>query len=176
VSHRHTRKYLLALLVGASALTAGCYDSEFPATEDAGASGGTFGTGGAGGGDGTGGAAGGDAAGGGAGGGCDAPAPDDWQIDLTYSPSHLHPGVVATLNFAVSVAGEPGEGLSARVRYGLVGTTQRPSFPLKAGDVAGTYTGVRVLPDAGVYELFFEFTPCDEMVSRRFTLNIEGHP
>jgi hypothetical protein len=162
----------LALALGVTALTAGCYDSEFPATEDAGA-GGSLGAGGNGaGGDSPGGAGGGD----GTGGSCDAPAAEDWRVELTYSPSHLHPGVVATMNFAVSVAGEPGEGLTARVRYGLVGTTQRQSFPVKAGDVAGTYTGVRVLPDAGVYELFFEFTPCDERVSRRFTLNIEGHP
>lgn len=174
MSHRHIGLLSGALALALSVTLAGCYDSEFPATEDAGASGGAFG---AGGGEGNGGdGSGGEGGGGGAGGGCDAPAPDDWQIDMTYSPSHLHPGVVATLNFAVAVAGEPSEGLSPRVRYGLVGTTQRPSFPLKAGDVAGTYTGVRVLPDAGVYELFFEFTPCDETVSRRFTLNIEGHP
>jgi hypothetical protein len=174
VSHRHigslSGALWLAVVVAVS--TAGCYDAAFPNVEDAGAAGGSLGQGGAGGAGGSFGEGGSD----GNGGACDAPAPDDWQIELTYSPSHLHPGVVATLTFAVSVAGEPSEGLTARVRYGVVGTTQRPSFPLKAGDVPGTYTGVRVLPDAGVYELFFEFTPCAEMVSRRFTLNIEGHP
>ncbi len=108
---------------------------------------------------------------------CPLPAAADaYHIEMAYSPGHLHPGVVVTFTFTVTTNGAPQNDLSARVRYGVIGSGKTANFPLKAGTVPGTYTGVRVLSDPGAYEIFFEFTPCDTQISKRFTATIEAHP
>lgn len=134
---------------------AGCYDDEFPSTDEnrgavADAGHDDHGSG-----------------------GCEtgAAAP---TVELAVSPAHLHPGVVATLTFTVAAEGEPVADLSPTLVYSIDGGEAVGPLPVSAGETAGTYAIERTLAVEGTYALSFEFTACERAESFPFEVVLGG--
>ena len=148
----------IALACAALAL-AGCYDDEFPAGETAGNTAETE--------------AGADDHDDHGAGGCEASAATP-TVELAVAPVHLHPGVVATLTFAVNAEGTAISGLEPSLTYSIDGGAAVGPLPVSAGETAGTYVIERKLPVAGTYALEFGYSPCGTAEMAPFEIVVGG--